>query len=203
MKKISGYFVLSILLVFVLSQFSYAESAPSIDKMDKENRGFQEEGFFPVMPPGGPCPMMDQMREMHGFDHPFRMHMDELKLDDQQRDALREIENTALKEIIKKRADEQIAAIELKELLDSPAVDLKAVETKLKHIAAVKAEIQLTAVKSMESMKAKLTPEQRQILQKLKPAHHPPGPPMMRKGMRDKMKMHLPYAGIKGELSDE
>jgi hypothetical protein len=61
---------------------------------------------------------------------------------------------------IKKRADEQIAEIELHELLDQETVDLKGVEVKLKQIAIIKSESQLTVIRSTEKMKAKLTLEQ-------------------------------------------
>ncbi len=194
MKKILSCFVLSFLILFIALQLSYAESVPLMDKPEK---GFQEEGFPPMMP-SCPCPM-EQMEGMPGFGHYFWMQMDELKFDEKQKDALKEIENAALKELIRKRADKQIAEIELRELLEKESVDLKAVEAKLKQIAAINAETQLIAIKSMESMKAKLTPEQRQMLKKLRPMEDRMKPPMMRKGMRDEMKMPPPHAGEKGE----
>ena len=43
MKKISSCFILSFLILFIASQFSYAEPMPSMDKMEK---GFQKEGFI-------------------------------------------------------------------------------------------------------------------------------------------------------------
>jgi Spy/CpxP family protein refolding chaperone len=139
--------------------------------MDKTEKGFQEEGPFSMMPPM-PCPM-EQMRGMPGSRHPFLMHIDALNLDEKQKDALKEIENSVSKELIRKRADEQIAGIELCELLDQETVDLKAVEAKLKQIAVIKTEMQLIVIKSMENVKAKLTAEQRETLKKMRPMAHP------------------------------
>ncbi len=71
-----------------------------------------------------------------------------------------------IRKLIKKRADEQIAEIELHELLDQETVDLKAVEVKLKQIAIIKSESQLTVIRSTEKMKTKLTLEQHNKLNK-------------------------------------
>jgi Spy/CpxP family protein refolding chaperone len=187
MKRILRYFVLSLLLLFIASQLSYAEPFSSMDKAEK---GFREGGPSPMMP-SMPCPM-EQMKGMHGFRHPFLMEMENLKLDEKQKDALREIENSVSKELIRKRADEQIAGIELGELLDSQTVDLKAVEAKLKQIADIKTETQLIVIKSVENIKAKLTPQQRQMLKKLRPMKHQMRPAMMGKGMRDDENMLPP-----------
>ena len=194
MKKIFSCFVFSFLLLFIASQLSYAEPAPS---MDKSERGFQEEGPFPMMP-SMPCPM-EQMRGMHEFRHPSLMHIDELNLDEKQKDAFKEIESSVMKELIRKKADEQIAEIELKELLDKETVDLKAVEIKLKQIATIKTETRLIVIKSMEGMKAKLTPKQREMLKKLRPMEHHMKPPFKGKATRNETKMPPPDAGEKGE----
>ena len=194
MKKISSCFVLSFLLLFVAAQLSYAEPVPPVDKMEK---GFQDEGSFPMMPPM-PCPM-EHMRGMPGFRHPFWMHMEGLKLDEKQKEALREIENNVSKELIRKRADEQIAGIELKEFLDKETIDLKAVETKLKQIAVIKTEMQLIVIKSMENVKAKLTAEQREMLKKMRPMEHRMRPHLKEKMMRDESKMPQPSSEERGE----
>ena len=63
--------------------------------------------------------------------------------------------------MIKKRTDEQISGIEMKELLDKDPVDLMAVEKKLKQIEAIKSKMQLTLIKAGEEVKSILTPNQR------------------------------------------
>lgn len=194
MKKILSCFVLSILLLFVSSQLSYAESNPPLDKMEK---GFQDQSPSSMMPPM-PCPM-EQMKGMREFRHPFMMHIESLKLGEKQREALREIENSVSKELIRKRANEQIAEIELRELLDKDTVDLKAVETKLKQIAVIKTETQLIVIKSMESMKAKLTSEQREMLKKIRPMEHQMRPHFMGQMMRHEQKEPPPSIEERGE----
>jgi Spy/CpxP family protein refolding chaperone len=194
MKRILSCFVLSILLLFVSSQLSYAESNPPLDKMEK---GFQDQSPSSMMP-SMPCPM-EQMKGMREFRHPFMMHIESLKLGEKQREALREIENSVSKELIRKRADEQIAEIELRELLDKDTVDLKAVETKLKQIAVIKTETQLIVIKSMESMKAKLTSEQREMLKKIRPMEHQMRPPLTGRMMRHEQKEPSPSIEERGE----
>lgn len=197
MKRMSSCLVLSILILFAY-QLSYAETVPFMDKAEK---GFQEQRPFPMMPPM-PCPM-EKMREMPGFGHPLLMDMDKLKLDEKQKDALKEIENNTSKELIRKRAEEQIAEIELREFLDRETVDLKAVETKIKQIAGIKTEIQLIVIKSMENMKAKLTSEQIKTLKKLRMTEHQMRPPLMAKIMRNKMKVPPANDREKGEEPGE
>lgn len=191
MKKISNCFVLSFLILLIASQFSYAEPMPSMD-MDKVEKGFQNEGPFPMMPPMM-RPMMPcgigQSNGMPGLMNPHWLHFQGLKLSEMQKEAIKEIKNTAMKDFIRKSADEQIADIELRELLDKDSVDLKSVETKLKEIASIKTETQLIIIKSMENMKAKLTPEQREILKKVRLMPPPMRPPFRGEMTRDDIKM--------------
>lgn len=152
----------------------------------------EQEEFFPLMIPPMPC-SMEQMGKMPEFKHSFRMHMKSLKLDQKQKEALNKIENDVSKELIKIRADEQIAEIELNELLNKEIVDLKAVETKLKQITAIKTKMQLIVIKSLENVKAKLTTEQREILKKIRPIIYPIRPPIMRKAMHTYEMPPLPF----------
>ncbi|MGA3281716.1 MAG: periplasmic heavy metal sensor [Smithella sp.] len=194
MKKISSCFVLSFLMLFIASQFSYAEPMASMDKTEK---GFQKEGYFPMMlpmmPPMMPCGI-GQIKGMPELMNLHWLHLQNLKLSEKQKEALKEIENTAAKDVIRKSADEQIAEIELRELLDKDSVDLKSVETKLKEIAAIKTETQLIIIKSMENMKAKLTPEQREILKKVRLMSPPMRPPFRGEMTRDETNMPPPSA---------
>ncbi|MFZ1980384.1 MAG: periplasmic heavy metal sensor [Smithella sp.] len=190
MKKISSCFILSFLILFIASQFSYAEPMPSMDKVEK---GFQKEGYFPMMPPMMPCGI-EQSKGMPELMNPHWLHLQSLKLSEKQKESLKEIENTTAKDLIRKSADEQIAEIELRELLDKDSVDLKAVETKLKEIASIKTETQLIIIKSMENMKAKLTPEQREILKKVRLMGPPMRPPFKGEMMRDETKIPPPSA---------
>jgi Spy/CpxP family protein refolding chaperone len=190
MKKISSCFVLSFLMLFIASQYSYAEPMNPMDKMEK---GFQKEGPFPMMPPMMPY-CIGHCIGMPELMNPHWLHLQSLKLSEKQKEALKEIENTAVKDLIRKSADEQIAEIELRELLDKDSVDLKSVETRLKEIAAIRTETQLIIIKSMENMKAKLTPEQREILKKVRPMVSPMRPPFKGEMTGDETKMSPPSA---------
>lgn len=193
MKRILSCFVLSFLLLFIASQLSYAESKDPVNKMDT---GFQDEGPFAMPPPMMPCDM-GSMGGMPELRHLHRMHLQSLNLDERQKETFREIEKSVAKELIRKRADEQIAEIELRELLEKDIVDLKAVETKLKQIEAIKTETHLIVIKSMEKMKAKLTPKQRDIFKNMRPMDHLRMRPTMREEMmRDEMRM--PPPSVKG-----
>lgn len=187
MKRILSCFVWSVLLLFMAAQLSCAQPAPSRDEAEKV---FQEERPFP-MPPPAPCPM-GQMKGMPEFRPPLMMHIESLKLNEKQREALKEIENNVSKVLIRKRADEQIAEIELRELLDKDPVDLKAVEAKLKQIETIKTETQLMMIRSVENMKAKLTAGQRQMLKKILPMEHHIKPSPAGKGTHEKKVPQLP-----------
>ena len=181
MKRVSSCLILSFLILFISSQLSYAEPKSPVNKMET---GFQEECPSSMMPPPMPC-CMEQMRGMAELNHSPWMHFQSLNLDKKQEETLREIENSVAKELIRKKADGRIAEIELRELLEKNIVDLNAVETKLKQIATIKTESQLILIKSIEKIKAKLTPEQREMLKKIRPMDHRMGPPMKGEMMHD------------------
>jgi Spy/CpxP family protein refolding chaperone len=149
-----------------------------------------------MLPP--PC-NMGHMKGMPGLQHPPGLPFQSINLDDKQKEAWKEIENSFTKELIRKRADEQIAEVELRELLKKDTVDLNAVETKLKQIATIKIETQLIFIKSIEKMKTKLTPEQREILKKIRSMDLRMGPPMKGEMMRDMTKMPPPSVKERGE----
>ena len=71
------------------------------------------------------------------------------------------------KEMIQKRADIQVAEIELKEILDKDTVDIKVAEAKVKQIASLKTEAAMMHIQGIEDVKAKLTPEQKKKLSEM------------------------------------
>jgi len=90
-----------------------------------------------------------------------------LGLDEKQKEAVKEIIRTNMKETIKKRADLDIARIDLRDLLDKDPVKMKAVESKLKQIASLEADIHLSCIKAHEEIKSRLTPDQRKKLKEM------------------------------------
>lgn len=107
---------------------------------------------------GEPEDMMGGMED----EHRHMMHIfANLGLDEKQMETLSEIRIRTMKDMIRKKADKEIAAFELKGLLHKDPVDLKAVEAKLKQKENIKTDILLTVIKAMEEAKSKLTPEQK------------------------------------------
>lgn len=84
-----------------------------------------------------------------------------LGLDEKQKAVIKEINSRVMKSTIKKRADIEIAKIELQDILDRETVDLSAAETAVKKTETLMAEVHLMHIKAMEEIKSKLTPEQR------------------------------------------
>ncbi len=119
------------------------------------------------------CCGMDE--KMMGADHFKR-----LNLDDQQKTSIGEIKSRMMKEMIKKTADMRIVQIELKDLLSQDAVDMKAVEAKVKQLEMMRTDMHLSHIKAMEDIKTKLTPEQRRKLKEMIAA----GPMMEGMGMK-------------------
>lgn len=105
--------------------------------------------------------MMRGMDGMMGAGHPMWKILKGLNLDDQQRESLRAIKNSAMKNMIRKSADLRIAQLEQKELLGKDHVDMNAVEAKLKQIEKLRTDMHLSLIKAMEEAKASLTSEQR------------------------------------------
>jgi Spy/CpxP family protein refolding chaperone len=138
------------------------------------------------MGPGGGMGMWDGT---HG-----RHMTSALGLDDNQTVQVKPILYKLQKDMIKKRADIEVAEIELEEVLGKDPVDIKVAEAKVKQIASLKAEAAMIHIQGIENIKAKLTSEQKK---KLTEMMHMKG---MRQGMMDcpmmKGKMHTgPHPG--------
>ena len=112
------------------------------------------------------CGSCRQGAGMHGEGmgprhHEFQDRLDALSLDQTQRNAVREIRSRTKKDQVKKRAELQVAMLELDELMEADTVDLKAVEAKMKQAEALRTAMHLARIKEQEEIKARLTPEQR------------------------------------------
>jgi Spy/CpxP family protein refolding chaperone len=131
---------------------------------------------------GGRC--MNGDGKMHEG-HPMWRHLKDLGLDEKQTAEVKEIRNRVRKETIRKRADERIAGIELKALLDNDPVDMTAVQAKLKQIETLRTDIHLSHIKAREEIKSILTPEQRK---KFKEICEMAPPRMGGRGMKEGMR---------------
>ncbi|MBI5640490.1 MAG: periplasmic heavy metal sensor [Nitrospirae bacterium] len=106
------------------------------------------------------------MMAMHdeGGMHQMMEHIMSLGLDGKQRQEIRTIHLQCKKETIRKKADIEVAEIELREILGKDAVDIKAAEAKVKQIEALKSDMKMLHIRTHEEIKARLTPEQRKKL---------------------------------------
>lgn len=168
MKKLA--FVVAAVSLLAFAALAYGE------------RGGQRPGSGMLYGCGMDGTMMDA-------EHHMTKMMKGLNLDEQQKTSMREIKSRMMKETITKKADLQIAHIELRDLLTQDTVDMKAIEAKVRQLEAMKADMQLSHIKAMEECKTKLTPEQRKKMREMMEAA-----PMM--GMK-----HDQERGMKGKRS--
>lgn len=96
--------------------------------------------------------------------HGDQMMMDKfaaLGLDEKQKETITAIHLRMKKDVIRKKADIDVAEVELRELLGKDAVDLKAAEAKVKQIESLRADMKMMHIRTHEEIKSNLTPEQK------------------------------------------
>jgi Spy/CpxP family protein refolding chaperone len=173
-RTVLGLLSCFVFLIFV-SHYSYAE-APTPPCV-AGGRDFPAQGM-PMMPPMMPPMMhhgMDMKDGMPGMGPFMGKRLMDLGLDEKQKDAIKDINSKVLKSAIRKRADLEIARIELRDSLDKDIVDLNAVEALLKKTESLMTDIHLLHIKAAEEIKAKLTPEQRKKFKALPVREEAPG----------------------------
>jgi Spy/CpxP family protein refolding chaperone len=156
--------LLSGFLVLVFA--SHYSSAQTCGPSAGSRSGFMEEGM-PMMSPMRHAGM-GMMRKEH---HLWRSLMS-LGLDEKQREAIKEIKSRVIKDTIRKRADIEVARIDLRDILGKDQVDMNMAEATLKKIASLQTDIRLSHIKALEEIKTKLTPEQRKKFKEM----HEKGP---------------------------
>ncbi len=107
-------------------------------------------------------------RGMMMRDHHMWKLLAGLGLDEKQKEAIKEVRSRVAKDIVRKRADLEVARIELRDILTKEQVNMAAVETNVKKMASLQADIRLTHIKAMQEIKAKLTPEQQKKFQEMR-----------------------------------
>ncbi len=183
MKKQLIISIIAAVMMFAGAYNSYAEMRGYMGRPGDSGEG------LPMMPPMRHAGMGIIEGEA---EHPVWQHLMSLGLDEKQREAIKAIRSSGMKEMIKKNADEHIAGIELIDLIDKDIVDMKAVETKLKQIENLKTEMHLSLIRAIEETKSKLTPEQRKKFKELREIDPDMGPPMIGWMMRGDMRMPPP-----------
>jgi len=136
---------------------SYAQMCGCMDKMEEGMHMRGEMGHQE----------MEGMRGMRGGGHPMWKHLMGLGLDEKQKEAVKAIQNKEMKAMIQKRANRQIAKVELREILAKDPVDMKAVEAKLKQIEGIETDMRLAHIRTMEDVKELLTPDQKKKMREM------------------------------------
>ena len=160
-----------------------------------------DEAQYPGQP--GPGAMMGQrgpgMRGHHGgmrrpMGRPLitmmLRHRDELGLSAAQVQSLDKLRGDYMREAIRRQADQKIARLDLFTLMrpdpadPMKAVDMAQVETKVREIAKMRADLVLARIRTIEAGKAQLTPEQRTkfaaLLAQMRSRWQRGGPPSQR-----------------------
>ncbi len=152
MKKVLMGFLSGFLLLVAVSSYSFAQ-------MYGPAGGPREEGM---------SPMRHERMGMMGKDHHLWRMLAGLGLDEKQRDAIREIRTRFAKEDVRKRADIDVARIELRDILGKDQVDMAAAEGAVKKMSSLQGDLRLSHIKEIQEVKAKLTPEQRKKLREMR-----------------------------------
>ena len=94
-------------------------------------------------------------------------HRDELGLSAAQVESLDRLRTDFMREAIRRQADQKIARLDLMALLRPDpadpvkAVDMAQVESKVREIEKLRADMQVARIRTIEAGKAQLTPDQR------------------------------------------
>lgn len=148
MKKILVGLVSSFVFLLFASQYSVAQMCGPA------------EGGMPLM-------RHDGTGMMKKGPHLWRL-LAKLGLDEKQKEAIKEIKSRTEKDAVRKRADIEIARIELRDILDKDQVDMTAAETTLRKMESLRTDMRLSYIKELQEIKAKLTPEQRKKFKELR-----------------------------------
>lgn len=90
-----------------------------------------------------------------------------LGLDDAQAEKLKDLRNRYRKDMIGMRAKQQVAQIELWEMLDTKDLNLSKVEKKVKEVEGIRTEIMMYRVKALQETKGFLSAEQYENFRKM------------------------------------
>ena len=147
------------------------QAAPGMLLADYDGMG--SGGNRPGMQaPGGPGGWQRGFGDGHGRRRPsfiriVLMNRQELGLTSQQVDSLRKLGMDSWRAAIRRKADVQVAQVDLLGLRLSDSVDMGKVEAKVREIERLRGDQRIAAIRTVEDAKAQLTAEQREKLRSL------------------------------------
>ena len=148
------------MMVGMLSGFLFLAMGPHQSFADQRGCGCRGGGDREIGMHGGPS-MHHGRGAGEGLPRVLWKELMRLDLSDKQRDAFAAIRSRVMKDAIRKRADLELARVDLRESLEKDTVDMKAVEANLKKAEALRTDLRLSHIRAFEEIKAQLTPEQR------------------------------------------
>ena len=120
------------------------------------------EGLGMLMQSDLCCPMV--MHSPKAVDH-YLCHKDAIGLSEEQVKSLKSIKDSHQREIIQKKADLQLAKLDLDNLLEEAEINLSKAESLTKKIGSLQAEIRFKGIEAAVKGKRILTEEQREKLE--------------------------------------
>jgi len=118
-------------------------------------------------------------------------HAGDLGLSGDELASLKSIRTAYRRAMIKKRAEMQLARMDLREILDAEPVDFDRAKQKLSEMSSLRLQMQLEGLRALKKMTKVLSSEQRKKLKQLRAeCHGKPGPGGdcgMKRGMRGRM----------------
>jgi hypothetical protein len=104
---------------------------------------------------------------LHKWARLLFIQRDQLGLTDEQLDEIQSLINAHMKNSIRKKAEQRILDIEVRELLIKEGVDLTEVENRITAVANLKAETEIDGVRTMEKIERVLSEEQQKKVKSL------------------------------------
>ena len=156
-------------------------AAAARDMVPAADEGMGRGGNRPGMQtPGGPVGWQRGFGHFQGHRRPsfirmVLMNRQVLGLTTQQVDSLRNLGMDSWRAAIRRRADLQLAQLDLMTLRWSDPVDMGKIETKVREIEKFKGDGRIAAIRTAETAKAQLTAEQREKMKSVRPLRG--GPP--------------------------
>ena len=150
------------------------------DMVQAADDGMGRGGNRPGMQaPGGPGGWQRGFGHFQGHRRPsfirmVLMNRQELGLTTQQVDSLRNLGMDSWRAAIRRRADLQLARLDLMSLRFSDPVDMGKIEAKVREIEKLRGDGSIARIRTVEAAKAQLTAEQREKLKGLRPMRGDP-----------------------------
>ncbi len=160
-------------IVSVISFFVFVFLLSSAEGIAHQKSGMMRQGHGPMMG-GGTMghgkmgyPGTSLKRILHLWIRLLFSQKDELGATEAQLDKIQSLINDHMKETIRMKAERRVIGIELRELLAKNELDLSEIEKRIKSMANLKAEMDLSGIRTFEKVKNVLSGEQRKKIHTL------------------------------------